>query len=530
MKNLLDRIDAFPAQLTKWQSTNNRSKIECVIAEISSELAPVIGLVPTTKKNNVSQFLVCAQSYFSKNYDVFDPILDRIPALAAKLFFFPTFILIVDRQIELTKNLKSIYEKAPDILNNDFCKQFMKNMNLMHAWSRDIPADVLDDKAKRQIRFYVSLYFEYLSDHGWTPAMSEPTKEEIDNKIQDHHQPLSKKDCDKMNFIEFMRFIADIVSPYASDYHTGLDQTLQHLMAFCSSLKYSATKEIISNNIEMLCAAIKTDDVMTISRIVTAEPTILTKQCPDGFDINEISFTPLMLAAKYCQKPESIYSRNNEGIAQGLFCLTKNKNEQLIHMKVKANGCNPPYNTYTSLMIAARWGRADVFKYFITLAGASAQTPKNLKMILQAVCHTALPYTGSNNPVVKVEQSAKRDAIINQLITLLQAGNVNNLETCFPNKNLPSEVKAKLAVLLQEPSPAVILTSITPLDSAAENPRTMNKKREREVNEEAKQVTSNVNRPKLNPAKNHPGFFAGTAIIPDLEPMPNNAESTRKAV
>ena len=521
MKNLLIKIDAFPAQLSKWHGKNHAAKIEYLITEISLELAPVICQIPAANEASVSTFLVSAHEYLQRQYDVFNPALDNTPALAAKLFSLTTFKLLVKRQIDLTQGLKILFTKVTNSLTHEHCKQFMNNLSRIQTCARNIPIDALDDNTKHQIRYYISLYFEYLSDHGWTPAM--PESLEIDDAdLEPRHQPTSSTHRNNLNFLEFKRFIAEIVSQFAADYQTGLDDTLVNLVTFCNSLQVTDASKIISNNIEMLCAAIKKDDVPTIIRIVSAEPNILSKQCPDSFDVNEISFTPLMLAAKH--------SHNAETITNGLFCVTKNKKEQLIHLKIKANGCNILYKNYNSLMIAARWGRPAVFQYFVSLIGALALKPEILKVLILAVCHTSLPYSGSNNPVIKIAQLAKRDARISQLITLLQVGDNDYLQKCFPDQSIPIEVKAKLAVLVQKPAPVtdITLASSSTAGPSVANARPVNKKRRLEDKEEAPQINLTGNTPEPNIFKRIFKLFSGTAIIPELETASGVAVPSKK--
>jgi hypothetical protein len=487
----------------KLQSANKNSSIkkyENHIDEISENLLGKS--VTDTNLYIIEAFYQSVFNFRLKIYGIFHPQLHAAIAAGARYAPLNFLIIAIQYQIDLTSAIQKNIKNADNDTIATYTDAFVGNVFLIHTIARTFPTEATNI-VKEKIQEYIVAYSEYLTDHGWTIALPhyerdnqqlmelndeyrvdvEQLKEEkniIIDKLNKKYlaqeksnadsgetnpritmklkrrreefdkqiaiQPLTfksfcpiKSDIDLTNRIGLKRFFAEIDNELLYTHTYGLDNTLENLIAFCNKVIFYKDGHATADTIEVLISAIKTEDVQTIQNIVIPNANIVSIACPMSLTADEVGFTPLMIAAKYCANPHTL--------EKGLFVGQKNKTDKARFINCKAD--HEP-NKYNSLMVAARWGTPKIFAYLFDIAAPSFNLSKfdSILPLLECIC---MPY-------LKYHQNVEaRKALLTILATMLLTGNTN-YQLIFGERIVDDVTKAKLD-LIKPPAPKNTLSN-----------------------------------------------------------------------
>jgi hypothetical protein len=458
MKTLVNKINAllpyFSVKTSSGAQINKTSlgafTLRAAIMESSSDELDKNRLV-------FIKFYQRAYDYFARIYDKDNSELLIIIKEGFKLDYLTFFKVAVARQIELTAEIKQNIATYTPEQQQLYYHAFFENFYFIQLNSRNLPAH-FNAFTQNQIQTYIALYLEYLSDHGWTvrfPEFNLPLgemKECDEGKFKpDSRNPanadmsflVSREEAETDNFKEYKRYFKEISQHSRTDNISILSRAFEDLLTFCNTIGFSGNEQK-SENIEQLIEAIKQDDVAIIRNIVITDTTIISRLCPDTFVADEIGFTPLIMAAKYC--------KNADTLEQGLFCAMKNKADRLRYLSSKTSNPCKPINSYNSLLVAARWGTPAVFKYIFSLVHGERIKPENrsaMLTILECICLPHLGYSEFHNVTMRQQQIKSRNEFLNTLADSLLAGQ-SDLTTLFGGVFIHSDIQRKLAVFKPE--------------------------------------------------------------------------------
>jgi hypothetical protein len=306
-------------------------------------------------------------------------------------------------------------------------KHIVFHLSIYTTYRSELPE--MDSFINKKIDEYIALYFDFLSDYGWTVALTE-----FIETVDDEQYIAKAKARNLIGFVTFFKNLS--TKSQTSQFIIETNHTLEDFLEFCNSIIVSKEGLYQSRNIDYLVEVIKLDDAQALTDIVISDPSMIAKTCPSNSCQDEIGFTPLMKAAKYSQ---------NEATIKALFLHQPTKGEKITHIQVKAAFCQAPVNNYDSMMIAAFWGNPKIFQYLFTIVSSKVKTLDQLKNILECICAGYLPSTNNRNEQVQQQfLNYKKDVLAGLAHALLMKQ--PDYEKWFGSRIVPAPVKQKLMI------------------------------------------------------------------------------------
>jgi hypothetical protein len=265
----------------------------------------------------------------------------------------------IDKQIsELKKSSNQLFALCDKNSIDEECSQsnFVKRAKAIQACFSFIYRFVAvlpwagNDLDRNELYSHLSAVFEIMEDYGWETLNQ--------NKVT-----------------HFQRFIATFenneqphVTPFTDigSHVIAIHQLIDalHLAKNCHGHAYvKVVKHDDTHNPDNILAdlviAIKVNDKSQVRDIITKNHLIIHRYFESAYLPNEISFTPLMIAAKYAVDAEMINT-----IMFGL-----SSKEKILLMKIVARSQSrfTAYENWNSMMVAAKWAHSSVFKALFLL-------------------------------------------------------------------------------------------------------------------------------------------------------------------
>ncbi|MES2217132.1 MAG: hypothetical protein V4501_01840 [Pseudomonadota bacterium] len=348
-----------------------------------------IALLNSNKKINentepliVNFYLATYKYYLISDELISNPELLKLLNNGPEAALLESFKFALARQLEITANIKNNLDRDPE-QDRQLCDMFINNLCFIRAQKNNI-TNVFNPFIRQTIAEYFLSYLEFLNDHGWTICFPEYELSEEQRKTLKQNPTLLKSHEPALarNFEEFKQFFREYAKESAQ-FHWGNKQSLENLLLFCNNIKLTANDKFVCvNDWLRLVDAIKTERLVIIEEIVITDPTIIATSHANNFCDDEKNFTPLMIAAKYCQ---------DEDVLKTLLAPQKTKKEKTNHITLRPTDSSEPINTYNSLMIAARWGSPLVFEYLLSIISSQIKTLDNVKLLVECICFNYLP-------------------------------------------------------------------------------------------------------------------------------------------